>query len=255
MEPHLLPSWYVISLRPRGSHQPLRRGAARLGAGFVALSPWSLQALDDPPARRALEQALASDVIVFTSPPAVRAAAALQPLRADGQQWLAVGSATAAALRRAGINAVLAPQRMDSEGLLALPVLHDLHGRSVGLVTAPDGRSLLAAGLIQRGAQLRRADVYRRCELPLSAPALRQLDDARGAGMLMVSSAKALQQVLSQLDHDRRERLLQATAVVASERLRQLAVEQGFAAVATAAGPRPAQLLSTAVHVMGARIR
>nr|WP_245156405.1 hypothetical protein [Lysobacter solisilvae] len=51
--------WYVISLRPRGEHAPMRRAAARHGAAVIALSPWSLVLRDDADTRHALRQALA----------------------------------------------------------------------------------------------------------------------------------------------------------------------------------------------------
>lgn len=255
MKARLSPPWYVISLRPRGGHQALRRGATRLGAGFVALSPWALDTIDSGATRLDLGDALRSDVIVFTSPVAVRAAAALQPLHDTGQTWLAVGSTTAAALRRADVNTVLAPERMDSEGLLSLPVLRDLRGRNVGLVTAPDGRSLLATELARRGARVCRANVYRRREIALTPDALSRWQAAQGDGLVVISSAAALQAVLSQLTASLRDQLLQSPAVAASERLRQSAIEHGFAEVTTAAGPRPAQLLSSAVNVMATRIR
>src|SRR5690606_25631923 len=129
---------YVISLRPVGGHAPMRRAAAARGARVLALSPWRIDVRDDAPTRAALTTALEADVVLFTSPAAVRAAAALQRLRAGtGQAWLAVGAGTAAALRRAGIDQVAAPARMDSEGLLSLPALAQVSGRSVGMVTAP----------------------------------------------------------------------------------------------------------------------
>ena len=130
------PPWYVISLRPRGEHAALRRAAARHGAGLIALSPWRLQLRDDAAARTALRAALAASRIVFTTPTAARAAHALQaftPRR--GQAWCAVGAGTAAALRRAGVQEVHAPARMDSEGLLSLPTLQDVSGHDIGLVT------------------------------------------------------------------------------------------------------------------------
>ena len=147
------PSWYVISLRPRGEHAALRREAAKHGGGLIALSPWRLQLRDDDVAYAALNEALAASRVVFTSPAAVRAAQALQPLQVQPTQIVcAVGAGTAAALRRAGIGDVQSPARMDSEGLLALPVLQEVHGRDVGLVTAPGGRGEIAPALAARGA-------------------------------------------------------------------------------------------------------
>jgi uroporphyrinogen-III synthase len=55
----VLAGCYVISLRPAGQHEPLRRAAARHGARVLALSPWRLAPRDDAATRAALETALA----------------------------------------------------------------------------------------------------------------------------------------------------------------------------------------------------
>ena len=118
---------YVISLRPVGGHAAIRargRAAWCARAGVVAVETAAARRCRDARATCALRWPPTR--VVATSPAAVRAAHALQPLRRRrGQAWFAVGSGTAAALRRAGIADVVAPTRMDSEGLLALPGLRD----------------------------------------------------------------------------------------------------------------------------------
>ncbi|HET6435362.1 MAG TPA: uroporphyrinogen-III synthase [Xanthomonadaceae bacterium] len=237
---------YVISLRPVGAHAPMRRAAARTGARVLALSPWRIVQRDDAAARRALAAALAADVVLFTSPAAVQAAARLRRLRPRrGQAWCAVGAGTAAALRRAGVAEVQAPTRMDSEGLLALPVLQALRGRSVGLVTAPGGRGTLAPALAQRGARVLRADVYERMPVPPSPAARARLRALRARPWLALGSGEALARLLAALPADDAARLRRARVVAASERLRALARAQGFAEDAVvAASARPADLLA-----------
>jgi uroporphyrinogen-III synthase len=239
--------WYVISLRPRGEHAALRRAAARYGAGLIALSPWKLQLRDDAAARADLRAALAAPHIIFTSPTAARAAHALQPFKPRrGQHWCAVGAGTAAALRRAGVDTVHAPTRMDSEGLLALPPLQDVSGGDVGLVTAPGGRGEIAPALQARGARVLRADVYARVPVPPSARALRQLRETDAPLVLALSSGDALQHVLAALPADLAAKLRGARVAAASERLRAQAHELGFAGVVIAHGPRPADLAAAA---------
>lgn len=243
------PSWYVISLRPRGDHDAMRRAAARYGAGLIALSPWRLVPRDDGGTRADLAAALAAPRVVFTSPGAARAARALQSFAPDpGQHWCAVGAGTAAALRRAGVRDVHVPARMDSDGLLALPVLQDVDGLDVGLVTAPGGRGELAPALQARGARIRRADVYMREGMPLPVHALAQLRDAHVPLVLALSSGEALQRVLAALPPELAAKLRRAPVVAASERLRALAREHGFGDVAVAAGPRPAELVAAAAR-------
>ncbi len=250
------PAWYVISLRPQGGHHALRRAARRHGAGLLALSPWRIHRRDDDVTRTALRDALACPVVVFTSPAAVTAAQALQPLQAgDSQTWLAVGAGTAAALRRAGVRRVAFPARMDSEGLLALPALADIRGRDIGFVTAPDGRNLLMPTLAARGARLHRAEVYRREPVAVTARSLTALAGLQAPACLLLSSGGALEQLLAQLPAPLVARLLATRVVAASARLADAARDAGFAQVVLADGPRPAQMLKTARTAMSAGIR
>lgn len=240
---------YVISLRPVGGHGSMRRAAARRGARVLALSPWKLAFRDDPATRADLRAALAAPRVIVTSPAAVRAAQALQALRArQGQRWHAVGAGTAAALRRAGVAEVSAPGRMDSEGLLALPGLRDVRGVDVGLLTAPGGRGVIAETLRRRGARVLRADVYARVPV---APAPRPIAALRAmtAPMwLALSSGEALARTLDALPADAASALRRARVVAASERLAALARERGFASVVVAGSARPQALVEAAAR-------
>lgn len=238
----------MISLRPQGQHAALRRAAARHGARVLALSPLRIAGRDDAATRARLRAALAAPVVVFTSPNAVRAARALQPLRARrGQAWLAVGDGTAATLRRAGIAAPLAPARMDSAGLLALPRLQAVDGVRVGLVTAPGGRDRIAPALQARGADVLRADVYERIAVAPRADAIERLR-ALPAPWLLLSSGEALEQLLAALPAEAALRLRRARVVAASAHLADLARRHGFTVAATAASARPRDLLDAAAR-------
>lgn len=243
------PGWYVISLRARGEHAPLRAAAAKAGAGLIAISPWRLHLRDDAATRERLREALAAPRVVFTSPVAVRAARRLQPLRTlDGQRWFAVGAGTAMALRRAGVAGVDAPQRMDSEGLLSLPGLAELHGQDVGFVTAPGGRGVLVPALEARGARVIRADVYEREAVTLSPRPLARLAELDAPAKLALSSAQALQLVMDALPEPLRDRLRRTQAIAASERLAELARAQGFTDIVLARSARPADLIEAAAR-------
>lgn len=242
---------YVISLRPVGGHASMRRAAARHGARVLALSPWKLVSCDDATARAGLRAALAAAHVVATSPAAVRAARALHPLRARrGQHWHAVGAGTAAALRRAGIADVAAPERMDSEGLLALPGLREVRGSDIGLLTAPGGRGVIAATLRRRGARVLRADVYERVPVAPSPRSIAALRALSAPAWLALSSGEALLRVVAALPDDAMGALRKASVVAASQRLAGLAREQGFARVVVADSARPRALLQAAAHAM-----
>ncbi|UNK58644.1 uroporphyrinogen-III synthase [Pseudoxanthomonas daejeonensis] len=247
------PAWYLISLRAQADHSAPRRAAARHGGGLLPLSPWRIRLRDDAASRQALEVALDAPVLVFTSPAAVRAAVALRTLSAaPAQQWLAVGAGTAAALRRAGIGRVQAPSRMDSEGLLALPALAG--ATRVGLVTAPEGRGLLAATLADRGTRVDRADVYQREPLPLTAPAVARLAALQTPACLALSSELALRLVLPQLPPPALRVLQGAAVAAASPRLAGFARELGWQRVVVAGSPRPAALVRAAVEALSTKV-
>lgn len=244
-----LQGWIVLSLRPRGQHGGLRAAASRHGARVLALSPFVIEPLPDQDHRNALERALAATITVWTSPNAVRAAAALQPLQTrPGQAWLAVGSGTRRALQRAGIDA-RAPSRMDSEGLLAMPELQDIRARSIGLVTAPGGRGMLGPTLAERGAHVIRADVYARRPIAFSTRALTALDTALASPhrvLLVLSSQDALQRLLTARIPGSPAALTEIAVVAASQRLADIARNAGFRRITVATSATPGALLQAA---------
>lgn len=251
--PATLAGCYVISLRPVGGHAAIRRAASTRGARVLALSPWRLVLHDDASARADLRAALGADKVLATSPAAVRAARALRPLRRRrGQQWFAVGAGTAAALRRAGIDGVAAPERMDSEGLLALPGLRDVRGSAIGLVTAPGGRGHIVPALQRRGARVLRADVYARVPIAPSPRAIAALRSLTAPAWLLLSSGEALAHLFETLPDDAAAALRRARVVAASERLARQARELGFAGIAIAASARPRDLLDAAATAAAA---
>jgi len=245
----------VISLRPVGGHAALRRAAAAHGARVLALSPWRIAFPDAAPLRAALRAALAAPRVIVTSPNAARALHALAPaLRVRrGQRWIAVGAGTAAALRRIGITDIAVPERMDSDGVLALPELHARDATPVALLTAPGGRDRIAPALRARGVDVRRVDVYARVPIapsPRAIAALRALD---ATPWLMLSSGEALAHVLAALPADAAARLRRARVSAASERLADAARAHGFrGTVVIAADARPRSLIAAAV-VAGSR--
>jgi len=234
-------AWNLISLRPQGQHTSLRQAAAALGARTIAVSPWRLQGYTDPLTRTRLLQALNCDWQLFTSPAAVKAAGKHMPL-AHMQRSVAVGEGTARALRQQGVQTIQVPMRMDSEGVLALPLMADLQGKRVALITAPGGRGLIAEHIVLRGGEVWRVNVYERVALRLKTATLNRLQTLTGPTVLVVSSAQALQQVLPQLPDSLRACWLQQPVVVASQRLAQCAKTSGFSHIHLAQGPLPAQL-------------
>ena len=248
-----LAGWYVISLRPSGGHDPVRRAAVARGARLLPLSTLRLVPLSAGPA---LAAAMACPRVVFTSPAAVRFAAALQPLRAEpGRQEFAVGAGTAGALKRAGLpGAISPPTGGDAETLLALP---GLQGPGPGgLVTAPGGRGLIADALAGRGAAVHRADVYRRDRVRPRADRLGQLAMLPPSSALLVSSGEAFEALWAELAEGPRALLRGRPVVASSPRLAVLLAAAGFATIVSADSTVPARMLAAlAADVAAGRFR
>ncbi|WP_397607951.1 uroporphyrinogen-III synthase [Silanimonas sp.] len=237
------------SLRPAGEHAALRRVAQ--GAGF-RLRVLPLQRLVARADAARLVAALAAPIRLYSSPAAVRFAAlqAAGDLHREGID-LAVGSGTAAALRRAGVAAARSPARMDSEGVLAMAELQAIAGEAVGVITAPGGRGLLLPALRERGAEVRVAEVYQRADLRGGARRLAAFADDPGA-VLVASSAEAfglLETLLPDATSLRGRALRARPVVVSSERLGAQAGRAGFVRVVVADGPTPSALVAAASRV------
>lgn len=246
-----LAGWTVVSLRPRGQHASVRAAAARCDARLLALSPFAIEPRTDDASRRALAEAMSAEIVLFTSPNAVRAAASLLTLRIGrARPVLAVGDGTRRALLRQGIDAV-SPARMDSDGLLAMPGLQAIAGMRVGLVTAPGGRNRIAPALQARGADVHRADVYQRTGITIAPARWQAVADALATPervLLPLSSGDALDALLRQRPNKLDTPLRRIAVSAASERLARIAREAGFRRIAIAADARPASLLRAAAQ-------
>ncbi len=237
----------VVITRPAGTATPLQRQVRALGGVPLLLPGLALHAADDQAAtRESLRAALTDQVLIFTSPAAVRHAARLAPLRTTATV-LAVGQGTARALRRYGVREPLAPARQDSEGLLEHAVLQDLRGRRVAVIGAAGGRGMLREQLVARGAALREVHVYRRVLPRLDRRHITALLQLPDSARVLLSSAEALQNLCRLLPPPALARLQAATVVVSSERLAAAARAAGFSRVALASSAMPAELLAAAM--------
>jgi uroporphyrinogen-III synthase len=242
--------WTVISLRPASQQAAMRRAITARGAHMLGLPALRLAPMEDAAgARRALRAALSCPRVLFTSPAAVRYAAALAPLACGARQRMfALGRGTARALARHGVAATHpAGDAMRSEGLLALP---DFAPRSfpreqaaVGLVTAPGGRGLLARALRARGAKLHVAEVYRRLPPRFDRRHRDALLASRAPRALLLTSAEALDNALAGLPPEALVPLRDALVVASSARLAQRARECGFERTLEAGAPTAQALL------------
>ena len=239
-----LSGWTVVSLRPQGQHEAVRRAARKLGARVIAAS---VQRLSPLPAGEALAALLACPLRIASSPNAVRFAARQSSLPG---RWLAIGSETAACLLQAGAHSVQVPEPQTADGLLQLACLQSVHGRRIGLLTAPDGRGLLERELPARGARLQVAHSYRRQASALTAGSVQRILAAGPRTGLLVTSQAAFAVFLTQFDASARRRLKSRPCIASSARLLEYLQAEGFRHVLASRSTRPEDTLQALSDAM-----
>lgn len=234
-----------------GDHaSALRKRIERAGGRVVCVPGLSLRATPDPAAlqRKAEGVMESADALVFTSPTAVRFLFRLLPASslAPNARIFAIGAGTRRALARHRVAALAPEGRSDSESLLALPELANVHGWRIALVGAAGGRDLLAATLTARGAQVEPLHVYQRAQPHLDRRHFDALAQAADPLVMLVSSAAALANLTELLPADLLARLRAQALVASSARIAALAREKGFIQVGVAASALPDDMLDGA---------
>lgn len=239
----------VVITRPSGTAAALARATLRMGGTPLLLPGLSVRTTRDAAVASSLHASLFDDWI-FTSPAAVRACFALAPsLRLTRRaRAFAVGAGTRRALARRGVNAFAPASGADSEALLALPMLADVHGHRIALVGASGGRNLIAPTLRERGAQVEAIHVYERRAARLTRRHFDALAVAPRPWITLLSSAEALANLCACLPADLAARWRAQPIVVASERLAVLARAQGFDDVGIARSALGEDLLDAAAR-------
>lgn len=150
-----------------------------------------------------------------------------------GPHWVAVGEATAGALREQAIPAENPAQGFNSEAVLALPCLRDLAEKKILVLRGEGGRDLLDRTLGDRGARVDYISLYRRvCD-----------DSARWPettpGAVLVTSVESWHCLLRRAG----PRLAGALVVAGSERIAEAVRADGHDRVVAAASPRDEDML------------
>lgn len=165
----LLAGLKVLVTRPAHQAEPLCRLIEQAGGTAILLPTLTIRYLAEP-ANLAqmlpyLEQV---DFVIFLSANAVLAVA--QTFKSDWlnlmpkhTQFIAIGEGTRKALLANDLPIDLMPAtQASSEGILALPALQRLPNKTIILFKGAGGRGIIAPTLVQRGAHVIDAVVYRR---------------------------------------------------------------------------------------------
>jgi uroporphyrinogen-III synthase len=169
------------------------------------------------------------DFLIFISRNAVTCLAEnIDVAKLADKTLVAVGSGTAKAMQEKGLNVSLVPQGPSgSEGLLAMPELHQLSGKRILIVRGRGGRELLADTLMARGAIVQYIEVYERV---CSSPTMTERAQALTAETLICTSVMGIDNLVS-LFPSQVQTLFAKRLVVVSDRIKQHAVNLGFKSV------------------------
>ena len=247
-----LPGVRVLVTRPEHAAGRLAEALAGEGAIPIRVPAIVIAPVEDTtPAERLRGRLAGAAVAIFTSRNAVEGFFGLAPsMSPDGLPpvTLAVGQATAEALRARRVDGVRTPAgRFDSEGLLACPELDAgrVHGRLVAIVKGEGGRRLLAHKLRRRGAEVIEANVYRR-QAPERLAAM--LDGVRESiDVVTATSAEALDNLLGAAPWTA-PWLSRRLLVTASERIAGIARARNLSRVTAAGGADSASIVEAAVR-------
>ena len=244
----------VLVTRPEPAAGRLAEAFAGEGAVAVCVPAIVIARVEDTMSAERLRDRLADvSVAVFSSVNAVEGFCDLMPGAACGglpPVVLAVGRATAGALRACGVAGVhVPPDRFDSEGLLACPQLDTqrVGGRLVAVVKGEGGRDLLARELCRRGAEVIEANVYcRRTPARLAA----MLEGVRESiDVVTATSAEALENLLGAAPWTA-PWLSCRMLVTVSERVAGIARARNLSRVTVAEGADNASIVEATVRVV-----
>ena len=201
---------------------------------------------DKHAARDTLQAAGRADILIFVSANAVQYAFPLLPEQLPLDIGIAaVGGATARALSEYGLDPTMVPERMDSEGLLALPALQSVRGLQIFILRGNGGRELLSTTLRDRGAEVHQVEVYRRALPQRQAAAANLVRGWQQLAQVVIATSNAILDNLFMLLGDEGSALLQATPlVVVSRRMAEHAASRGCTRVHIAPSARDADVLA-----------
>jgi uroporphyrinogen-III synthase len=230
----------VLVTRPAGQAAGLCRLVEEAGYEAVQLAAIEIREPADLEALQTLVETLPTyDLAVFISVNAVNHGLDYILARRNWPKHVkiaTVGASSAEALRDHGMKPDLVPEhRFNSEALLALDELQDMHGKRVVILRGNGGREHLHDTLLARGAVVDYVEVYRRACPEIDPQLMRSLLQPGTLDVVTVTSNETLQNLYTMAGQEGQPLLRALPLVVVSERQAVLAQELGFAHAAMVA--------------------
>lgn len=219
--------------RPQPQADALARLLEAEGAQAIRFPAVEIRAPQDLAALvQILERLAEFDLAIFISAHAVNKTLPLVVTAGGfppGLQLACIGPGSARALAQFGYAPALVPAaRYDSEALLALPPLAQMHGKNIVIFRGENGRELLGDTLRARGGRVTYAAAYRRVRPDADpAPLIRRWRQGE-VDIVTLTSEEGLHNLCALLGPADQALLFATPAVVVSERLAQACRAAGF---------------------------
>ncbi len=212
----------VLVTRPAEQAAPLcgaieKSGGIAIHYPTIEIEPIAVTGSFDP---------ITADIGIFISRNAVRYALQNFPqLAGSALQTITVGQGSADEYHQITGRPIdfIPHQHFNSEGVLALPELAHVAGKSIILFKGEGGRDMLAAELIRRGARVIPLELYRRIT-PAHSPSI----DWPKIEIIITTSNMALENLWEMSQAKERSQLLKKPLIVISQRGVKLAEALGF---------------------------
>lgn len=245
----------VLVCRPEPKASALCESLQHRGAEARALPMIAIEPIADTPQVRTLIQDFDrfGHVVVVSPVAAEFLLAQLDtwwPQRPLGQTWYAVGPGTARRLHDAGIECLVPHGGHDSESLLLRPELAGLKHEKVVLCGGEGGRPLLAERLQERGAEVEKLALYRRCRPDYTETQLKAALEAFDPHAIIALSGETLNNLLA-LGQNADRRLFNRLIVVPTERVAEQARSAGFGHTVVATALDDQALAATLEQALG----
>jgi hydroxymethylbilane synthase len=243
----------VLVARPEGRAADLVDGL--LAAGVAAVHVPAIEIRPTPPGEldAALKRALPADCVALASASAARGvldAAGRLAVEPRTLRWAAVGAATAASIREAGVAEVFTPSTATGESLAReLPIQP---GQRVIVPRADIADGRLAAILAERGVEVVDLVAYRTHEAPASSrPLLAAALDDEPLDAILLTSGSTARGLLALADDAGRSSLAATPVIAAGPSTAEAAHAAGFSSVFVATSPSSPRLAAFTAAVLG----
>jgi len=169
---------------------------------------------------------------IFISPNAVhfyfKTLADNQIIWPDNIQVIALGQASARALSEYNIQSTCLPMLADSEHLLQLAALSNVHNHVIMIVKGEGGRDLIEQTLSDRGANIYTVDVYRRTAPHAISSELMDLWQKDAIDLILFTSQQSIQNLWCLLSKNAQDWVRRTPCLVISPRLADIASNYGI---------------------------